>query len=93
MFYRMHFNHYKRGRQKLRGSEWFCSMKLSSNPAPFDFILCYGIVFEFLVEAGLSALHPNPLGWEAVFLGNDAGTANITSMIGINLVTWSYLDE
>lgn len=93
MFYRMHFNHYKRGRQKLRGSEWFCSMKLSSDPAPFDFILCYGIVFEFLVEAGLSALHPNPLGWEAVFLGNDAGTANITCMIGINLVTWSYLDE
>ena len=93
MFYRMYFNYYNRGRQKLRGSEWFCSMKFSSEPAPFYFILCYGIVLEFLIEAGSSALHSNPLGGEAVFLGNDAGTANIISMIGKNLVTWSHLDE
>lgn len=67
-------------------------MKLSSDPAPFEFILHQGIVLEFLAKAKLSALHSNPLGGEAVFLGNDAGTVNIISMIGKNLVTWSHLD-
>lgn len=64
----MDLNHCNRGRQQSRVSEWFCSMRSSSETQlPFTLLLQYDIVLEFIVEAGLCDLHSSPQGGEAIF--------------------------